>query len=342
MSHPNVSVVIPIRNEANYISECLRSFLQQTYPKERYEIIVVDGRSSDASKSIVEGIRNEHRNLRCLDNPAAIAPCGMNVGIRSARGEIIVRADGHNFYPPDYIENCVKYLEETGADNVGGPWLTVPANESFGARMVAAILTSPFGVGDSKFRISSFEGFVETVPFGAFRRELFDRIGMYNEKLVRNQDNELNARIREAGGKIYQTPALRTEYHPVAGFRKFLKVTFKTSQWHLFSMSENGRAMSARHVIPAMFVLGVTGLLVMSLVSPLALRSLAALLGVYTLCGYTVATYRSREYGAPLIALFPFASFCFHASYGVGTLVGIRYLFKAPSARPIREGLPTS
>lgn len=337
-----VSVVIPIRNEANYISPCLRSFLHQTYPADRYEVLVVDGRSSDDSRQIVERICSEHRNVQCLDNPAGIAPSGMNVGIRNAQGEIIVRADGHNFYPPNYIENCVKYLEKTGADNVGGPWLTVPANETFGARMVAAILTSPFGVGDSKFRVSSLEGFVETVPFGAFRRELFNRIGMYNEKLVRNQDNELNARIRATGGKIYQTPALRTEYHPIAGFPRLLRVTFKTSQWHLFSMSENGRAMSVRHLIPAMFVLGIVTLLMTSFFSPLALWSLLTSLGVYLLSGLGVAALRSRNYGSLIVGLFPFACLSFHISYGLGTLAGVRYLFKAPSTRPIREGLPTS
>ncbi|MFZ0731075.1 MAG: glycosyltransferase family 2 protein [Candidatus Sulfotelmatobacter sp.] len=342
MSQPNVSVVIPIRNEANYILTCLRSFLAQTYPSNRFEVIVVDGRSSDGSRSTVEDLCKEHKNVQCLDNPAGTAPCGMNVGIRSARGEIIVRADGHNFYPPDYIENCVKYLEETGADNVGGPWLTVPANNSFGARMVAAILTSPFGVGDSKFRISSLEGYVETVPFGAFRRELFDRIGMYNEKLVRNQDNELNARIREAGGKIYQTPALRTEYHPVAGFRKFLKVTFKTSQWHLFSISENGGAMSARHFAPALFVIAIASLACRSAFAHRALWLLGGLLGLYLCAGILTALVRSRKYGWAIVAAFPLACLMFHISYGLGTLAGTRYLFTSPPSSPIREGLPTT
>lgn len=337
-----VTVVVPIRNEEKHIAACLKSLIAQTYPSDLYEVIVVDGRSSDGSRAVMEEYCRDHANVRVLDNPTGIVPCGMNIGIQSSQADIVVRADGHTVYPPDYVNNCVKYLERTGAENVGGPCLTVPANESFSARLVAAILTNPFGVGDSKFRTGTSEGYVETVPFGAFRRELFDRIGMYNEKLVRNQDNELNARIREAGGKIYQTPALRTEYHPVAGFRKFLKVTFKTSQWHLFSMQENGRAMSARHMIPAMFVLAVTGLFVMSWFSPLALRSLAALLVLYAVCGYAVAALRTRGYGAPLVALFPFASFCFHTSYGMATLVGIRYLIKAPSARPIREGLPTA
>ena len=342
MSLAKVSVIVPVRNEEQYLATCLTSLLSQTYPPEAYEVIIVDGRSSDRSRDIVAGFCREHANLRCMDNPAGIAPCAMNIGIRNAHGEIIIRADGHNSYPPDYVANCVKYLEQTGADNVGGPWLTVPANESFGARLVVAILTSPFGVGDSRFRISSIEGYVETVPFGAFRKELFDRIGMYNEKLVRNQDNELNARIRESGGKIYQTPALRTEYHPVTGFWKLLKVTLKTSQWHLFSLSENIRALSVRHLAPALFVIGLAVLLFGCIFSHVALLALGTFLLIYLLVGFCIAGLRSRMHGPAICCTLPFACLCFHLAYGVGTLIGARYLFKGPPSRPIREGLPTT
>ena len=333
-----VSVVVPIRNEESYIAQCLESLLQQTYPRERYEVIVVDGMSSDRSKEIVEECGRSHPNVRCLSNPAAIAPSGMNIGIRNAGGEIIIRADGHNVYPPDYIENCVMYLQKTGADNVGGPWLTVPANEKFGARVVAAILTSPFGVGNSEFRIGSLEGYVDTVPFGAFRRELFDRIGMYNEKLVRNQDNELNARIRAAGGRIYQTPALRTKYHPVAGFWKLLMVTLKTSQWHLFSLRENKSSMGMRHLAPALFVSLLGVLSVASLLNRFALFVLVPVLLAYLLVGSCIGLVRSRGYGPAVVAALPFACLCFHLSYGIGTWIGVRYLVTNPSLRPIREG----
>jgi glycosyltransferase involved in cell wall biosynthesis len=336
------SVVVPIRNEEKYIGTCLKSLLQQSLPRDSYEIIVVDGRSSDRSKEIVQEVGHDFPNVRCLDNPAAIAPVAMNIGIRNALGRIIIRADGHNFYPPTYIENCIKCLDQTGADNVGGPWLTVPADETFGARLVAAILSNPFGVGGSRFRTSQADGFVETVPFGAFRRELFDRIGMYNEKLVRNQDNELNARIIAAGGKIYQTSALQTEYHPVASFTELLRQIFKTSQWHVFSIRENKRFMGFRHLAPAGFVIVLATLLGLSLVSHLALLALLSLLTVYLVTGFCVAVSRSRDWGWPISLTMPFASLSFHLSYGLGTLVGLRYLFKSPSARPIRAGQPVN
>jgi glycosyltransferase involved in cell wall biosynthesis len=337
-----VSVIVPMRNEQDHIAKCLGSLLEQSYPTASYEVIVVDGRSSDLSKTIAESVCVKHNNVRYVDNPAAIVPCAMNIGIRSSRGEIIIRADAHNIYPHDYIENCVRYLEQAGADNVGGPCFTVSANQSFSARLVAAILTSPFGVGDSLFRISSREGYVDTVPFGAFRRELFDRIGMYNEKLVRNQDNELNARIRASGGKIYQTPALRTEYHPVATFGKLLSVTFKTSQWHLFSMSENSHAMSVRHLAPALFVLGIIGLLIGSFFSPLALIMLVGVTLLYLCTGWYISASSSTRNGTAMVMILPFACLLFHLSYGLGTLAGARYLVKAPPSRPIREGIPTA
>jgi len=312
--------------------------LHQDYPSADYEVIVVDGRSSDRSRELVGGLCREHVNLRCLDNPAAIVPCGMNIGIRNSRGEIIIRADGHNVYPADYIENCVKYLEQTGADNVGGPVSTVPANESFGARLVAAVLTSPFGVGDSKFRIGSTEGYVETVPFGAFRRDLFDRVGMYNEKLVRNQDVELNARIRMAGGKIYQASVLQTKYHPVGGFWELLALTFQTSQWHLFSFSENVCSLGLRHFAPFLFVDAIAAMSLASFFSRSALLSLIALVSLYLLAGACIVSLRGRSAGLALSCILPFACLCFHISYGLGTLAGVRYLFKAPSSTPIRAG----
>jgi glycosyltransferase involved in cell wall biosynthesis len=333
-----VSVIVPIRNEERYIAACLQSLLGQTYPSAAYEILVVDGRSSDRSRQIVEELGHSAPNLHCLDNPAAIAPAAMNIGILHASGEVIVRADGHSFYPTDYIQNCVAYLQKTGADNVGGPWRTVPSDNTFGSRMVAAILTNPFGVGDSRFRTSRFEGFVDTVPFGAFRRDLFDRVGMYDEKLVRNQDNELNARIRKAGGKIYQTPALTTEYHPLAGVAELLKQTYKTSQWHIFSMRQNASSMGLRHFVPAAFVLVLGGLLAGALWNRMSLIGLGMVLFAYFATGFYFGFRRSQDRDVLLQCALPPVCLIFHIAYGLGTLAGLRYLFVAPPSSPIRAG----
>ncbi len=335
-----VSFVVPIRNEEDYIRASLKSLVDQNYPVSSCEIIVVDGRSSDRTREIIEEICERNPQVRCLDNPAGIVPTAMNIGIRAARGEVIIRADGHNVYPRDYAANCVKYLEQTSADNVGGPCVTVPADESFSARLVAAILSSPFGVGDSKFRTSREEGYVDTVPFGAFRREIFDRIGMFNEKLVRNQDNDLNARIRKAGGTIYLTPALTTHYHPVKNFLRLLKYAFKTSKWHIFTLRENRESMGLRHFAPAVFLLLLLLLLPASFVSATTPAFLIGILCAYILTGFYFSLRAKTEGNWDVALVQPFATFCFHIAYGAGTLFGLRYLFRQPSIKPIRPGLP--
>ncbi len=334
-----VSFVVPVRNEEECIGACLQSLVGQDYPVGDVEIIVVDGRSSDRTREIIEDTRLQNPHVRCLDNPAGIVPTAMNIGIRASHGEVIIRADGHNVYPPDYAANCVKYLLATCADNVGGPWVTVAANESFSARLVEAVLTSPFGVGNSKFRTNSEEGFVDTVPFGAFRREIFDRVGMYNEKLVRNQDNELNARIRKAGGKIYLTPALTTRYHPVKSFPALLKYALKTSQWHIFTLRENRESLGLRHLAPAVFLILIFMLLAASFTSGIAPALLTAVIAVYFLAGFYFSLRSQVKISGVAMAL-PFASFCFHVAYGAGTLFGLKYLFQQPPIKPIRPGLP--
>jgi glycosyltransferase involved in cell wall biosynthesis/ubiquinone/menaquinone biosynthesis C-methylase UbiE len=335
-----VSFVMPVRNEEEYIRASLQSLVDQSYPPNECEVIVVDGRSSDRTREIIEEMHERNPHIRCLDNPAGIVPTAMNIGIRAARGEVIIRADGHNVYPQDYAANCVKYLAETGADNVGGPWVTVAANKSFSARLVAAVLSNPFGVGNSKFRTSREEGFVDTVPFGAFRREIFDRVGMYNEKLVRNQDNELNARIRKGGGRIYLTPALTTYYHPVNGFLKLLKYAFKTSQWNIFTLRENKESMGVRHLAPAIFLMFLLLLLPASFANSAARALFVGIACAYVLSGFYFSLRAKTEGNWKVALALPFATFCFHVAYGAGTLFGFRYLFSQPSARPIRPGLP--
>jgi glycosyltransferase involved in cell wall biosynthesis len=331
-----VSIVIPMRNEEGYIGDCLTSLLNQTYPSEQYEVIVVDGRSSDRSGEIVRSFQLQWPNVRLLDNSVGIVPTAMNLGIRNAQGEVLIRADAHASYPHDYIENCVSYLDRTGADNVGGPVVTEPANNSLIARLIAALLSSPFGVGNSQFRVSAREEFVDTVPFGAFRKELFDRVGMYNEKLVRNQDNDLNARIRKAGGKIYLTPALTTRYYPVRKFPDLLRKAFHDSQWHIFTLRQNTRALGVRHLVPAMFITAVMMLLCLGFVTRLALIALGLLVAIYFIAAICFGGRAASNRGYSLVLAMPFAFFLFHVAYGLGTLAGLKYLLRNPNFQPCR------
>jgi glycosyltransferase involved in cell wall biosynthesis len=334
-----VSFVVPVRNEEENIRASLQSLVDQSYPLAGCEIIVIDGRSSDRTREIIDELILQNPRIRCMDNPSAIVPIAMNAGIRASRGEVIIRADGHTVYPRDYAANCVRYLELTCADNVGGPCVTVPADKSFSAKLVAAVLSSPFGVGNSRFRTSSEEGLVDTVPFGAFRRELFGRIGMYNEKLVRNQDNEFNARIRNAGGKVYLTPALTTRYHAVKRFSELLKNAFQTSRWHVFTLRQNKEAMGLRHLAPAGFLVFLLLLCSVSLAGFIAQAFLIAILCAYVLTGFyfSLRAKTADNWGVTLVQ--PFACICFHIAYGAGTLSGLIYLFRQPSTLPIRAGL---
>ncbi len=331
-----VTVIIPMRNEEHYIVRCLQSLMEQTYPAECYELIVVDGMSSDRSTDLVRELSRSRPQIRLLSNPAAIVPSAMNLGIRSATGDIIVRADAHTIYPPDYIENCVNYLFRTGADNVGGPIITVPAGPGTGAQLVAAILSNKFGVGNSQFRTGMFEGYVDTVPFGTFRKELFSRVGFFDESLVRNQDNELNGRIRQAGGTIYQTPALSTRYFPPDKFSKLVVQTYKNSKWHLFTLRQTRAAMGIRHFLPALFAGGLLGLGALSFFSGAAAIALAAVLAIYLLAGAYFSWTAPGSVPLGARAVMPFGFLIFHLAYGLGVMNGLRFAFRAPDARPIR------
>jgi hypothetical protein len=219
-------------------------------------------------------------------------------------------------------------------------WVVARVGNSLSALLVDAVLSNPFGVGNSHYRIGDREGFVDTVPFGAYRRELFDRVGMYNERLVRNQDNDLNARIRKAGGKIYLARALTTQYHPAKNLWQLLGQTYRNSRWHFFSVRENIRAMSLRHFVPSIFVLVLTTLTVGSLFSKLSAFILSLLLVAYLAVGFCFAFSKGRTHGNMATLTLPFACLGLHIVYGVGTLAGLRYLFKSPPAQPIRAGLP--
>jgi glycosyltransferase involved in cell wall biosynthesis len=331
-----ISVVIPMRNEEHYIGPCLDSLLHQTCSLDDYEIVVVDGRSTDGSMDVVREFQKNYGNIRVLDNPAGIVPTAMNLGIASARGDLIIRADAHSTYPAHYIATCVETLEETGAHNVGGPVTTVPANHTFQARLVAAVLSNRFGVGDSRFRTSTTSGYVDTVPFGAFRREVLDRIGYFNEELGRNEDNDLNARIWQSGGKVYMTPKLALNYFPAGTFRRFLRNNYKSSEWHLYTLYRNPGAMGLRHLVPALFVLTIAILLTLSFTSRTALLMLSLILGIYLLASLFFAVRDSKDASPSLVMAMPFAFFGLHLTYGLATLAGFRFLIKKPLAKPTR------
>ena len=226
---PFVSVIIPIRNEEKYLAQCLQSVIAQDYPKDRMEILVVDGKSEDRSREIVAEFGSKYPMIKLLDNPRLIVSTAMNIGIKNAKGDVIIRVDGHCLLESDYISQCVKCLRRTGADNVGG--LMQAVGQGYVGEVIALALNSFFGSGGSKFHYASKEQYVDTVYLGAFPRHVFDKVGLFNEKLVRNQDYELNYRIRAAGGKIFLSPAIKSYYYGRSSLRDLWHQYFQYGFW---------------------------------------------------------------------------------------------------------------
>lgn len=319
---PLVSVIVPIRNEADFISECLRSICANDYPRERVEILVVDGMSDDGTRETVQALAAADGRIRLLDNPERIVPHAMNAGIRAARGEVIVRVDGHATVSTDFIrQNVAALTEHPEAWCVGGPVETV--NTTLVGRAIAAAMASPVGVGNAMFRLGNYEGYVDTLAFGAYRRWVFDRIGLFDEELVRNQDDELNLRIILAGGKIYMTPRIRTQYYPRTSLRKLARQYWQYGFWRIRTIQKHGQPATARQLAPLAFVLGWLVLGVAAVLFPPLAWGVAAYAGFYLL-GLLVGTLQVfRRSGTREALLAPLVFALLHFGYGLGGVQGL-------------------
>lgn len=339
-STPFVSIVIPCRNERRHIRACLDSIDAIEYPKERLEVLVVDGASEDGTTEIIDEICRAKPYFRRIDNPKRITPAALNLGLAAAKGEVIVRMDAHATYDVSYVRNGVELLASTGADLVGGPVATEPGADTLAARCVALATSHPFGVGNSKFRTSDVEGWVDTVPFGAFRREIFDRVGTFDERLVRNQDNELNSRILAHGGRIYQSPRMRSTYFNQATIRGLLSQAWRAGRWNVYTVRLNSGAFHLRHFAPLAFVLGLLGLAMLAVVSPLLALAGAGVLAVYGLAATASAVqvlWTRRDAAALLL---PPLFFLYHVAYGSGSMHGLLDALKQVSASGSEAAAP--
>jgi glycosyltransferase involved in cell wall biosynthesis len=325
---PAISVIVPMRNEAESIARCLRSLLAQSLPQSEYAVIVVDGMSSDGSTETVLKLQIEAPNVVLLKNPSRTMPAGMNIGLQYACSPIVVVAGAHTSYPSHYLETCLKYLNRTGADVVGGPLITTALSSGFVPRMIAAILSSRFGVGNADFRTGLKEGWVETVPYGAYRKEIFERCGVYSESLIRAQDCELHARIRHKGGLIYQTPELLTYYHPVSTFHILWRKAFLDGQWQCYAAMRNPQSIALRRFAPALMLMLLAGLAVLTIFVPKTLALVAVALLMYLLVGFCFGTTQTRTSGLLTRLALPFCAFPFHVCYGAGTLAGLWHIWR--------------
>jgi cellulose synthase/poly-beta-1,6-N-acetylglucosamine synthase-like glycosyltransferase len=328
---PLVTIVMPCRDEENYIEECIRSVQAQDWPSDRLEIFVADGMSMDATREILSRLAQADDRIRVVDNPARIQAAGLNECIRRARGEIIVRMDVHAAYEADFVRSCVRVLERTGADNVGGS--ARPRAKTFFQRCVAAALKSPLGIGGSKYRKDGAEGWVESVWPGAFRREVFERVGLFDPHAVTNEDAELNQRIADAGGRVYLSPEIGVAYYPRGSMRALARQYFKYGSGRARTLLKHGRFLSIRPALPFLWLAGEVALVVTSPWQPLAPWSLAT----YALATGAEAVRVGRHEGVlavPLVwAIFP----VLHVAHGAGFAAGlVRYTLRpdwAPAER---------
>jgi len=256
MNDSFVSIIIPCRNEEKYIAKCLETILSQDYPKERTEVLVVDGMSEDKTREIVGDYLKKYPFIKLLDNPKKFTNFAFNTGIKEAKGEIIMLMGAHAGYEKDYVSKCVRYLNEYDADNVGGVMKTLPSKNTLIAEAIAYCLSHPFGAGNSYFRIGSNEPrWVDTVFGGCYKKKVFDKIGLFNENLLRSQDMELNLRLKKAGGKILLVPDIVNYYYPKATLREFLKHNFSDGVWAVYPLKFGLHFFSFRHFIPLIFIL---------------------------------------------------------------------------------------
>ena len=319
-----VSVVMPVYNEKKYIEKCIDSLLLQDYPKNNMEWIFVDGCSKDETVQLIESYKDKYPSLiKIFSNPNKIVPYAMNIGIAAAKGKYIVRLDAHADYATDYISKCVYYLETTDAENVGG--VAETKSNGFMGNAIAKMLSSKFGVGNSQFRTNGESGYVDTVPFGAFKREVFSKYGGYDERLVRNQDNEMNFRIRKNGGKIYLANDIRLSYYCRDSISGISAMARKNGMWNIITMKLCPGSMGIRHFIPFAFVSSIIGLGLLGIFHWIFWMALAAEISLYLLLDivFSIKCASSVKEFFALIILFPI----FHIAYGVGSLVGIIKLF---------------
>jgi cellulose synthase/poly-beta-1,6-N-acetylglucosamine synthase-like glycosyltransferase len=319
-----VTVIVPCRNEAGSIERCLESVVANDYPKQRLEVLVVDGMSDDGTRPLAEGFAGRYPFVRLLENPKRITPAALNVGIAAAQGDIIMRVDGHYIYPADYISRLVRWSQQSGADNVGGVLVMGPAAETAVAQAIAVAVCHPFGVGNAYYRIGSSEPrWVDTVPFGCYRREVFDRVGRFDEELVRNQDIEFNLRLRKAGGKILLVPDVVLHGHARGSLAKMARMYYQYGYYNPLVIRKLGGRITCRQTVTPLFVVALFSSAVLALWLPLMGWLLAAILIAYAVpllvCSTKVALSRGWRCGLALCLAFPLL----HISHGLGFLSGL-------------------
>lgn len=335
-----VSIICPVYNEEKFIERCIKSIVQQDYPQDSLEMLFIDGRSTDRTRAIIEELQRKYSNIRLLDNAMKVVPYALNKGIKESTGDVVMRIDGHCSYPRNYVSELVKQLYELDADNVGGVWNTMPAKDTAVCHAVALASSHRFGVGGSMHKIGAKEiEEADTVPFGCYRREVFEKIGMFDTDLIRNQDDEFNGRLINRGGKIFLIPHVVIDYTARDSFAKMRKMYYQYGLFKPLVNKKLGAPATTRQFFPLLFVVGLVVGGMLSVFFPIIRCIYLAVLAIYFLIGLMFGCKEAVSRHKPALALLlPYTFLNIHICYGIGYLQGIfkvlrHQSFKAESNR---------
>lgn len=325
MESPKVSIIIPCRNEEKFISRCLDSILANAYPKEKIEVFIVDGMSKDKTRQIVLPYTKQYPFVHLLDNPKHITPCALNIGIRAANSDIIIRMDGHASYKEDYIVKCVTNLEKYNVDNIGGIWEIIPQENTAIGRGIAKAMTSYIGTGRAYYKIGLKKAkIVDTVPFGCYRKKLFYEVGFFNENLARSQDMEFNIRLKKAGKRIFMLAEIVGYYYVRSTLKSFFIHNFKDGIWAIYPLKFVKVPLRPRHYVPCLFVVVLLLLLFLGLFFKPFMMLFLLTMAAYIIIILSVSVQTSLETNDITYAFtMPIAFAARHFGYGLGSLWGM-------------------
>jgi len=320
------SIIVPCRNEERFIAACLDSLIAQTYGKENFEIIVVDGASIDNTARTVKDHQTRFpRLIKILQNEKQYKPFALNIGIQNARGSNIMIADAHATYSPRYLEECIQLMGEYGADVVGGIRKAKQHVPTLQARAIARVFSHPLGVGNATYQIGAAKPqWVDAVFGGCYRKELFNELGLFNENLIRSQDMEMSVRLRRAGKKILLAPDIECTYYPKTTIKDFFLHNIQDGIWAIYPLKFVRIPLRIRHYIPLIFLLGLIGLGIAGLFAQLAGTLFLSALTLYAMIVVLIAAEIAREeHDFRLIPFLIAVFFARHFGYGIGSLLGI-------------------